>query len=393
MNILHSFSRETVIALVFGLFTAKFYKKTIQMSSSTVLDQEVSLKLVDASEALATDELLDLTNVWNDDKPEGKFLRGRHGTTHYVVDRNDDEETSKRGIVVLGHGLGSSLKMYKPFAKLLVNEGYTVLRYDCFGHGYSKANDMWVKYTPDMFVDQLEDLIDFVSKEEQEEVIGYVGHSNGGVNGISAQFRWSSNESARKVIPKMILVNGSVFAKKPLLAKISDSIPTVMTTLMKNIPPMKGLIGDNYLELMTQVFGKDPATNDYNYPDAFKENMERNLRMFGRVKGVNQHPFLAPAILGVSCYNIPEAMLPMHRERLSKLVTMKGDENRANYLYLWSELDVTVPSKDHLDVIHEWAKGNDNLKIKSFPGLSHEIFLEDHVTVANAVLPFLESST
>lgn len=72
---------------------------------------------------------------------------------------------------------------------------------------------------------------------------------------------------------------------------------------------------------------------------------------------------------------------------------MKGDENRANYLYLWSELDVTVPSKDHLDVIHEWAKGNDNLKIKSFPGLSHEIFLEDYVTVANAVLPFLESST
>jgi len=253
---------------------------------------------------------------------------------------------------------------------------------------------MWVKYDPDMFVDQLEDLLDFVCAEEKEEVVAYVGHSNGGVNGISANFRWSSNNinggSKRSVFPKMILVNPALYAKKPLLARISDSIPLVMISLMKNVPGMRALIGDNYLEVMTQVFGKYDDTNEYRYPEKFKEHYEKNLRIFGRVKGVKEHPFVAAAIIGVSSYNIPGSMLPLHREKLSKLLRMSG-ANKSNHLLIWGDLDVTVPFKENVDDIRNLAKEHDNLRLEVLRNLCHEIFVEDTNAVAEVVLPFLDS--
>ena len=337
------------------------------------------------------------------DKPEGKFLKGRHGTTHYIVDRNcnsissSNSESNDKGMVVLGHGLGSSLKMFQELSDILADKGYTVLRYDCFGHGYSKYNgeDMWIKYGPDMFVDQLEDLLDFVCEEENEKVVAFVGHSNGGVNGISANYRWSSsnheNNSKRSVFPKMILVNPALYAKKPLLARISDSIPKVMISLMRTIPAMQPLIGDNYLELMTQVFGKDEKTKEYNYPEKFKQTYETNLRLFGRVEGVKPHPFLAAAILGVSSYNIPGSMLPLHRETFTKLLGLSG-VNKSNHLLLCGDLDNTVPFKENEDDIRNLVKEHSsNLRLEVLHNLCHEVFVEDTPAIAEAMLPFLDS--
>ncbi len=401
INIFQSSSREAVLALVLGssciLYSVNKKRiMTASSSSESAPSQPIPLKLIDASETFTEDELSALIHAWQDEKPEGKFLKGRHGTTHYVVDRHDNN-SEKKGMVVLGHGLGSSLKVYKDFAIVLANEGYTVLRYDYFGHGYSKYNgeDMWIKYTPDVFVDQLEDLIDFISEEEQEDIIAYVGHSNGGTNAISANFRWSSKSddgsSSRSVFPKVILVNPAIYANKPLLARISDKIPRFMTSLFKTIPLLQSLIGDNYLELMNKVFGKNPETNEYNFPEAFQTNMERNLRLFGRVKGVKEHPFLAASVVGVSSYNIPEAMLPLHREKLTKLLGDSSDNQKSSYLYLWSELDVSAPYEGNVDEVRNWTKVYSNLQLKSFSGLSHEIFLEDYAVVAEAVLPFLAS--
>ena len=397
MNLIESFSKEAAIALVFGFVTTIFVnqkRKTIAAPALSSHSRSAAVPLlIDAKEAFTGEELSDLTAAWQDDKPEGKFLKARHGTTHYVVNRKG---SSSKGMIVLGHGLGSSLKMYKEFSDILVDKGFTVLRYDCFGHGYSKYNgeDMWIKYGPDMYVDQLEDLLDFVCAEEKEEVVAYVGHSNGGVNGISSNFRWSSNDdknggSKRSVFPKMILVNPAIYANKPLLARISDSSPQVMISMMRNFPSMKSMIGDNYLELMTKTFGKYDDSNEYRYPEKAKETFEKTLRLFGRVDGVKEHPFIAAAVLGTSCYNIPGGMLPLHREKFSKLLCMSGD-NKCDYLFVWGDLDITVPFKENVDDIRNLAKEHSNLRLEELHNLSHEIFVENTASVAEVVLPFLE---
>ena len=205
---------------------------------------------IDVHEVFTPDELSTLTNVWQA-QPAGKFLKGRHGITHYKV--NHRKESYEKGMVILCHGLGQSMKMYQELTDILINEGFSVLRYDYFGHGYSKyqgdKNDKWIKYTTEIFVDQLEDLMDHVIKESQQEIVAFVGHSNGGVVGIAANYRWSRGTgSPRKILPKLILCNPAVYARKPFVAQIADRIPTVMTTLMKVIPPALSLVGENYIQ-------------------------------------------------------------------------------------------------------------------------------------------------
>jgi len=379
------------------------YQRKITTATTAVSapsnEDTVPPKLIDPIEEFTGEELAALTQVWGDTKPPGKFLKGRHGITHYIVDRDsrgkngEGSTKSKKGMVVLSHGLGSSLKMFQELSNILVERGFSVLRYDYFGHGYGKylGKDAWIKYTPDYFVDQLEDLLDHVYEEEQEKVIGFIGHSNGGVNGISANYRWVNAKygaKERDLIPKMILVNPAIYAKKPVLGRIADSIPTIMTGLMKTIPPAKGLVGDTYMDASLIAFGKDRETAEYLFPDAQKENMSTNLRLFGRVKGVREHPFLEPAILGVSSYNIPGSMLPMHRDNLSKLLALS--RGKSDILFLWCDLDVTVPYKENVDYIRKMQEENDNLTLEVVQGLGHECFLEDSSVIAEAVLPFLE---
>ena len=65
---------------------------------------------------------------------------------------------------------------------------------------------------------------------------------------------------------------------------------------MKLVPPARGLIGNAYSEAGEKAFAKDPDTGTYIYESKFKKNAEEEDRFFGRVDGVRQHPFLAPAI-------------------------------------------------------------------------------------------------
>ena len=223
-------------------------------------------QLVDPDDVFTVDEKAQLMAAWEDTEFDGKFLKGRQGVTHYKIDRRDDVK-SKKGMVILSHGLGQSLQMYEEFTDFLVGEGFSVLRYDFFGHGYSKytgKGGIWIKYTPDLLVDQLEDLIDFVRGEEKEGIVALVGLSNGGLVGIHSNHRWSTNKnSGRSIIPKLILVNPAVYIQKPLLARISDRIPNTMATLMKIIPPARVLIANNYIDAMKLAFEKMTMVNTY----------------------------------------------------------------------------------------------------------------------------------
>ena len=389
MNVLKSiFSKEAALALVFGLVTNNFIDQR-----HAIKGQQQQPQLVDPNDVFTSQELTTLTTVWEDNNgPEGKFLKGRHGVTHYIVDRGNNNNESKKGIIILCHGLGQSLKMYKEFSDILVKDGFAVLRYDYFGHGYSKyvGRDIWVKYTPDVFVNQLEDLIDFVTKEENEEVVAFVGHSNGGVVGISANYRWNSDSTnKRKLIPKLILANPAIYASKPLLAKIADKIPTVMTTLFKVIPPARVLVADNYMDTITKAFGKND-NGDYIFPEAFQAAMDSNNRLFGKVKGIDKHPFLDAAILGISSYNIPTERLPTYVDQLEKL-SKRDSSTEEKIHFVWGKKDVVVPYKENVEEIEKLASSSDIMTLDVLEGISHECFLENTRAFAKLVLPTLNA--
>ena len=123
--------------------------------------------------------------------------------------------------IVLSHGLGTSVRVYHQLAAILVDDGYTVLRYDFYNHGYSKyagglfGNGVWIKYTlVDLFVDQLEDLLLHVCAGKKVTVVGIVGHSTGGVVAVASNARWRTQEAKRDVIPSVVLANPAFFLFK-----------------------------------------------------------------------------------------------------------------------------------------------------------------------------------
>jgi Lysophospholipase len=184
--------------------------------------------LVDASDVFTNEELDDLLVCWNEDKPRGRFLKDRHGYTHFQIvpgGQKEKEHDASKGLIVVCHGLGVSYYAFDKFAQYLTNAGYSVLQYDYYGHGYSKYDgDMFIEYDKEMFVDQLEDLLTFVEKETQETCLAMVGHSTGGIVCAAANDRWSKNDdcgttgsagfSQRSIVPKSILASPAFFAKK-----------------------------------------------------------------------------------------------------------------------------------------------------------------------------------
>ncbi len=160
------------------------------------------------STILRADDMND--DVDSDSIPEGKLLRDRHGFTRYVLEKPDSGKG--KGLIVLIHGLGTSLTMYKETSDKLIEEGYSVLRYDFYGHGYSKHKDLFFEYTADVMADQLEDLLEYVD----EDVVGMLGHSAGGVAAIAFNDRFVRKEggSKRKVAPKLCLACPAIFADK-----------------------------------------------------------------------------------------------------------------------------------------------------------------------------------
>ena len=186
---------------------------------------ESALQVVPSSDVFSKREMVALRSAWDDNGPEGSLLKDRHGFTHYVIDRptstsKKEMQPSTKGIIVLSHGLGTSVRVYQQLAAILVDDGYTVLRYDFYNHGYSKyagglvGKDAWIKYTVDLFVDQLEDLLLHVCAETKETVVGIVGHSTGGVVAVASNARWRTKGAKRDVIPSVVLANPALFLFK-----------------------------------------------------------------------------------------------------------------------------------------------------------------------------------
>jgi predicted alpha/beta-fold hydrolase len=204
-----TYERETVIAIsTIALLSLALKVKAI---SSPKLNYRniMPLQSVTSSDVFTQEELHTITTCYDEKEPKGQFLQDRHGFTHYKVDGSGP-------MVVLIHGLATSIDVYEIITTELVNSGFKVLRYDFYGHGYSKhgGDETFFDYDTDLFVDQLEDVLEHVEKEEGVQAAAICGHSTGGNVCIAANDRWSKEGSKRGIAPKMILIAPAVYAKK-----------------------------------------------------------------------------------------------------------------------------------------------------------------------------------
>jgi len=100
----------------------------------------------------------------------GSFIQLSDGITHYELAGPDTGKT-----VVLVHGFSVPYYIWDSTFSRLVQEGYRVLRYDCFGRGFSDRPDKL--YEASLFRNQLTELLD---KLQIRSVYALAGVSFGG---------------------------------------------------------------------------------------------------------------------------------------------------------------------------------------------------------------------
>lgn len=159
-----------------------------------------------------------------------------------------------------------------------------------------------------------------------------------------------------------------------------------MRYLMKHIKPLRSLIGTSFLKLRKTLFAREGKHKKYIYPEQQKKYSQRIKRLFGKLKGVKEHPMLAAAIFGINLSTLRGDLFPMHRNRLTGVLSAEG--SNVDVLCLWGEKDVTVPYNSHSKTALQWDQKYSNFTMQTLDGNGHEVLYEDSVAVSIHVLPF-----
>lgn len=109
-------------------------------------------------------ESIELTDEIRKQAP-GQFADLPHGKVHYRLEGSDQGP-----LVVLVHGFVIPDFLWDHTATMLVENGYQVLRFDLYGHGFSDRPD--VDYTRQLFVEQLSGLVDKVVPGKKFDLMG-----------------------------------------------------------------------------------------------------------------------------------------------------------------------------------------------------------------------------
>ena len=162
-----------------------------------------------------------------------------------------------------------------------------------------------------------------------------------------------------------------------------------MTFLFKNVKPLTSIIGDSYMKAGEVAFGRDPDTNKVIYKDKDDEVREIQLRLFGRVKGVEEHPFLQPAILGLNFNALRDDMQADLKSMLLNTL-QRTDNAKCDVRWVWGNLDATVPYKENVKEVEGWAAANDNFSLQTLDRIGHDMFYENSALVFEEILPFFK---
>ncbi|KAJ1491350.1 Alpha/Beta hydrolase protein, partial [Baffinella frigidus] len=258
-------------------------------AEATTTERHKTLLLEDAAAALSPAEITAISTSFGSTQPVGKFLRGRHGVTHYYLQSPESRGTGQTflnaagasRLIVMTHGIGTNMQLYDKVVSALLDDGFTVLRYDYFGHGWSAPDDKYGVYDKTMINEQLEDLLDHVTmttkqledlldhvtgvNEQLEDldhmvghpepqlchtagyggkvggltsptargapfpVYGFVGHSTGGCVGVLAASALKDYKFER-----LYLVSPCFWKEAPLLSNLAGKVPAFVTTVSRS---------------------------------------------------------------------------------------------------------------------------------------------------------------
>jgi len=93
------------------------------------------------------------------------FIQTKRGYVHYQLKGDENAE-----LVVLVHGYGVASYLWEPTLQFLIKQGYRVLSFDLFGHGFSdRPNE---EYGLKLFSGQLKDLLDELELNQSFHLLG-----------------------------------------------------------------------------------------------------------------------------------------------------------------------------------------------------------------------------
>jgi pimeloyl-ACP methyl ester carboxylesterase len=124
----------------------------------------LALLAIPLSYLLSGYEKLDLTPATRAGLP-GSFAELPSGVTHY-----ENSGDLAAPLVVLVHGFSVPYYIYDPTVPDLVNAGFSVLRYDLYGRGYSDRPV--TDYTLDLYLTQLTQLLDHLTIDQPIHIVG-----------------------------------------------------------------------------------------------------------------------------------------------------------------------------------------------------------------------------
>lgn len=301
--------------------------------------EEVAVTALPAEQVAAVGKMYEVIPPVFSSKPPGKFLRGKHGITHFHL-QMPKAGTQRSRIAVLSHGIGTDMSVFHgPICDNLVRSGFRVLCYDFLGHGWSYSNDTWMKYDEDIMCTQLSELLDHILAPG-EPVDLWVGHSTGCLVGVLNAL------STTHPIRALALISPAFWANKPFIAKVADKIPNFMHGLVSSVGPLKKLPQDGYLENNDSAFGKNG--NKYLYPEAHSTARSNIMKKF------ELHPQLIGGILGIASFFLREDLISKFREPFKKLLQMEGNA-APRVCLLWGKYDIVVPFKHAQEDVMTWA--------------------------------------
>ena len=279
-------------------------------------------------------------------KAPGEFLDLNSGFTHY--ERKEGGDPSKLPVVLV-HGYSTPYFLYDHIFEALVKEGYTVIRYDLLGRGLSER--VKAKYTPELFANQLKELIDWLVPDGRCILFGT---SMGG--SIVAAFCAMYPGLAQKIV--FYAPAGMDNFKPPVYMKLA-TIPVLGKRIFKLVMP-KSTLTRATDELLHQ-------------DDAVKDKFVRDLAYTMQYKGYLDGTWSSLVHTILNTKEDTKYYKKMAKQHIPTLV-------------IWGTEDKTMP----IYQIDRMAKVLKDAEFVIFEGSGH-IFLYDEGERAIAhTLPFLK---
>lgn len=280
-----------------------------------------------------------LTDAARQTLPHKTFVKLSDGVTHCEW---LGPETGPK--VVLIHGFSSPMFVWDHNAPALAAAGFRVLRYDLYGRGYSDRPR--VRYTAELFVRQLVELLDAFNVHEPVDLIGL---SMGG--GISVHVADRYPERVRKLV-----LLAPVGFNGPPAGRIV-ALPLVGEWLM-------AALGEWILNRSFSKFlGNDPEALA-----AFREEYARQFQFRGCIRA-----FLSTMRHG-----------PVHD--IGEVYNRVGRQQRTGLL-LWGTEDNVLPFPLHEPVL----KAMPWLQFEKIEGARHCLNYQDSETVNKVLMRFFDT--